>query len=153
MAPFFVMITSLLLFRGLGACGVSALASWRAATRGALAVLFLFTATAHFTPTKEDLIRMVPPSVPYARQVVFLTGLCEVFGALGVLTPPLRRAAGIALVVFLVAVFPANIYAAQAEIALRGKPITPLRLRLPMQLVYIGLTWWSTQTGSARHAH
>ena len=152
MVPFFVMLTSLLLFRGLGAVGVPALASWRAATRAALTVLFLFTATAHFNPTKEDLIRMVPPSVRYARQVVFLTGLCEVFGALGLVAPPVRRAAGIALVVFLVAVFPANIYAAQAEIALRGRPITPLRLRLPMQLLYIALTWWSTQTGLERQA-
>jgi uncharacterized membrane protein len=147
MVPFVVMLTSLLLFRLAGACGISGLASWRAATRGALAVLFLFTSTAHFTPTKEDLIQMVPPQIPYARQIVLFTGLCEVCGAIGVLTPRLQRAAGIALMVFLVAVFPANIYAAQAEIALRGKPATPLRLRSSMQLVYIGLTWWSTQTG------
>jgi uncharacterized membrane protein len=82
---------------------------------------------------------------------VFLTGLCEVAGAFGVLAPPLRRAAGLALIGFLVAVFPANIYAVQAEITLRGKPVTPLRWRFAMQLVYIGLTWWATQTGLARY--
>lgn len=151
MIPFGVLITSLLGLRGLGAFGVAPLASWRAATRGALAIFLCFTATAHFTPTKDDLIQMVPPGVPYSRQVVFLTGLCEIAGAFGVLAPPLRRAAGLAVIGFLIAVFPANIYAVQAEITVRGRPATPLRLRFAMQLVYIALTWWSTQTAPVRY--
>lgn len=145
MVPFLVLIISLLVFRGLGAAGVDALSSWAAATRYALAVMFVFTASAHFTSMKEDLIRMMPKAVPYPRQIVFLTGILEIFGAIGLLIPQLQRAAGIGLVLFLIAVFPANIHAARTEVTLRGKPATPLWLRLPMQLVYIGLVWWSTQ--------
>ena len=57
----------------------------------------------------------------------------------------LQRAAGIALVLFLIAVFPANVRAARTGVTLRGKPATPLWLRLPLQLLFIGLTIWSTQ--------
>jgi uncharacterized membrane protein len=146
MAPMIVLVVSLLAFRGVGVAGVEALSSWAAATRWALAVMFLFTASAHFTALKEDLVRMVPKAVPYPRQVVYLTGICEVLGAIGLLVPSLQRAAGIALVLFLIAVFPANVHAARTAVTIRGKPATPLWLRLPMQLLFIGLTWWSTQT-------
>jgi uncharacterized membrane protein len=145
MAPFIVLTVSLFLFRALGAAGVEALSSWPAATRAALAVMLLLTASAHFTPMKEDLVRMMPPSVPYPRQVVFLTGIFELLGAAGLLVPPVQRVAGMALVLFLIAVLPANVHAARAGVTLRGKPPTPLWLRVPLQLLFIGLTWWSTQ--------
>jgi uncharacterized membrane protein len=145
MASLIVLIGSLIVFRSLGAAGVAAFASWAAATRAALALMFLVTASAHFTPMKEDLIRMVPKAVPYPRLVVYFTGICEVLGAIGLLVPSLQRAAGIALVLFLIAVFPANVNAARTGVTLRGKPATPLWLRLPMQLLFIGLTWWATQ--------
>jgi hypothetical protein len=53
-----VLVASILIFRGLGFAGVSALASWPGAVRDGLAVMLLLTASAHFTPMKEDLIRM-----------------------------------------------------------------------------------------------
>jgi uncharacterized membrane protein len=61
------------------------------------------------------------------------------------LVPGLQRAAGLALIVFLVAVLPANIHAARAKVPLRGRPPTPLWLRVPMQILFIGLAWWSTR--------
>ena len=64
MAVLAVLAASLLVFRGVGALGVTALASWKDATRYALAVLFLFTASAHFTSMRHDLARMVPEGVP-----------------------------------------------------------------------------------------
>jgi uncharacterized membrane protein len=42
--------------------------------------------------------------------------------------------------------FPANVAAARKQVPLRGKPPTPLPLRLFLQLVFIGTTWWATQT-------
>jgi uncharacterized membrane protein len=145
MALLILLIVSLLTFRGLGALGVDAFASWPTATRYALAVMFLFTASAHFTALREDLVRMVPPWIPYPRQVVFLTGICEALGAIGLLIPTLQRAAGIALVLFLVLVFPANAHAARVGVTLRGKPATPFWVRLPLQIVFIVLTAWSSQ--------
>jgi len=140
-----ILVVSVLVFRGLGFAGVSALASWAAAVRDGLAVMLLFTASAHFTPMKEDLIRMTPRWVPRPRAMVFFTGLCEIAGAIGLVIPTTRHVAGIALILFFIAVLPANIQAARAGITLRGRPATPLWLRLPMQVLFIVLAWWSTQ--------
>jgi uncharacterized membrane protein len=145
MTVLLALLMSLPLFRGIGAIGVGPLASWSAATRYALAVMLLFTASAHFTSMKEDLIRMVPRWMPRPRAVVFMTGICEILGAVGLLLPALQHATGIALGLFFIAVFPANVRAARTAITLRGKPATSLWLRAPMQLLFIALTWWSTQ--------
>ena len=146
MLVFAVLIVSLLVLRGLGFAGISALASWHAAARGAMAVMLLFTAGAHFTSMKDDLARMTPPWVPHPLAMVYFTGICEIAGALGLLIPILCRAAGIALMLFFLAVLPANIHAAKAHVTLRGKAATPLLLRIPLQLLFIAWAWWSTRT-------
>ena len=140
-----ILIASILIFRGLGFAGAPAFASWPADVRDGLAVMLLFTGSAHFTPVKEDLIRMTPQWVPRQRAMVFFTGLCELAGAVGLVVPETRRAAGIALILFFIAVLPANIHAARAKVTLRGRAATPLWLRLPMQILFIVLAWWSTQ--------
>ena len=147
-----VLAVSLLVFRSLGALGIRSMSSWIGALRYALAVMFLFTASAHFGPMKEDLIRMVPPWVPRPREVVYVTGVCEVLGAIGLLIPRLRRAAGIFLVLFLLAVLPANIHAARYQVPLGGRPATPLWLRIPMQALFIGLVWLASRKGEWRVA-
>jgi uncharacterized membrane protein len=144
-AVLFVLITAVLSFRGLGALGIAALASWQAAVRCGMAVMLLFTSSAHFTRMRDDLVRMTPTWVPKPKAMVFLTGICEIAGAVGILVPDLRRVAGIALILLFVALLPANIHAAQAGLRLRDRPVTPLWLRIPMQLLFIVLTWWSTR--------
>lgn len=55
------------------------------------------------------------------------------------------RAAGalaMALAILLVAMFPANVHAARTGATLGGRPATPLALRLPLQLLWIGLLLW-----------
>jgi uncharacterized membrane protein len=140
-----ILVVSILVFRGLGFAGEPAFASWSADVRDGLAVMLLFTASAHFTSMKEDLIRMTPAWVPWPRAMVFFTGLCEIAGAIGLVIPATRTAAGIALILFFIAVLPANIHAARAGVTLRGRPATPLWLRVPMQLLFIVLAWWSTR--------
>ena len=75
--------------------------------------------------------------------VVTFTGICEVAGAIGLLLPRTRRLAAIALILFLLAVLPANIHAALGEVPLRGRPPTPLLPRIALQALFIGLIWWS----------
>ena len=145
MAVLIVLFGSLLLLRVAGALGIGALDSWVAAARGGLAAMLLFTAAAHFTRMKEDLIRMVPAWVPAPRRVVTLTGMCEILAAVGILVPETRRLAGILLILFFIAVFPANVHAARSGASLGGRAATPLRLRLPMQVLFIVLAWWVTR--------
>lgn len=143
MAVLSVLFSAILIARGIGAAGLDTLDSWPAATRVGLAVMLCFTASAHFTPMRSDLIRTVPQWIRNPAAVVYFTGVCEALGAIGLLVPATRRGAAIALVVFFVAVFPANVRADRQKLTYRGKPATPLWLRAPMQLVFIGLTLWA----------
>ena len=118
MAPLIILIVVTVLARLIGQLGVVALRDWAAATRVGLAVMFCFTAAAHFNSMRPDLIRMVPPQVPNAEFIVSFTGFCEILGAIGLLVPQTRRLAAVALMLFLVAVLPANIYAAQSGVTL-----------------------------------
>ena len=138
-----VLLGSLVVYRGVGALGVNAFGNWPAATRYALATMLVFTASAHFTKVKRDLVRMVPDWVPWPQAVVYFTGVGELAGALGLLLPSLRLAAGIALIAFFILVFPANAKAARSGVGMGGKAATPLWLRVPMQTLFIVLTWWS----------
>jgi len=116
--------------------------------------MFCFTATAHFNSIRADLIRMVPPSVPNPELMVTFTGICEVLGAIGLLIPSTRRAAGIALILLLVAVLPANIHAARSGVTLRGAAATPLIPRVALQILFIALLWWAAvRAGHERTRH
>src|SRR3989442_8198695 len=117
MIVLFVLLISLLLYRAIGALGVAALATWAGATRYALATMLVFTASAHFTKMKSDLVRMMPDWIPRPMALIYFTGLCEIAGAIGLLLPGVRQTAGLALIVFFIVVFPANLKAAREGVA------------------------------------
>jgi uncharacterized membrane protein len=140
-----ILVLSCLIFRGLGFAGISAFATWQASARDALSPMLVVTGISHFTFMKEDFVRMMPPSIPWPRGMVYFTGLCEIAGAVGLLLPEFRRAAAYALIAFFLAVLPANIHAARAGASLRGKPATSLWLRIPMQVLFIAVAFWSAR--------
>ena len=142
MIPFAIMLAVMIAARGVGALGVELLDSWHAATRVGLAIMFVVTAAAHFGRMRADLIRMVPPQLPNPGGLVTLTGVAELLGAFGLLVPTTARLAAAGLAALLVALFPANVYAARTGATLGGRPATPLRWRLPLQLVWIALLLW-----------
>ena len=142
-----VLLVSLVLFGGLGALGVGALSTWHEVVAWALATMFLFTASSHFVArTREDLIAMVPGVFPRPALLVSLTGLLEGLGAVGLMIPATRGLAGLCLVLLLVALLPANVSAARRGVPMRGRAPTPLLVRIPMQILFVGLTLWATQT-------
>ncbi len=53
--------------------------------------------------------RIMPPFLPLHRELVYLSGAAEVLGGLGLLTERIRAAAGVGLILLLVAVLPANV--------------------------------------------
>src|SRR5258708_29714660 len=105
-------------------------------------MMFVFTGIAHFNKMRYDLARMVPSVFPQPMPLVYFTGILEFMGATGLLLPRFRPLAGICLIVLLIALFLANVNAAMKGATLAGKPVTPLCLRTPMQLLFIGLLWW-----------
>lgn len=90
---------------------------------------------------------MLPRALGNAMVIVYFTGACEIAGAIGMLISRTRTLAGICLILFLIAVFPANVKAARERLTLAGRPATPLVPRTAMQIVFIALIWWSTLTG------
>ena len=146
MAVLIVLVVSWLCFRLIGKFGFTALATWQDSARYALVVMFLFTATAHFNRMRHDLANMIPSVFPRPLLIVYITGILEILGAVGLLLPSFKSPAGICLIILLIAMFVANVHAAQKKIMLRGKPATSLWLRAPMQLLFIGLLWWSTRS-------
>ncbi len=85
--------------------------------RIALALIFVGMGVAHFLPAAaKGMAAIIPPALKQrvsGKTLVRLTGLCEIAGGIGLLIPQVRFAAGIALIVFLIAVFPANAFAAE----------------------------------------
>ncbi len=82
-----------------------------------LALAFIGMGITHFFPTvQRTMAAMIPPALRWEgfanpRNLVMVTGVCEIAGGVGLIYPPTVFAATIGLIVFLVAVFPANAYA------------------------------------------
>lgn len=139
MAPLLVQLVMWTAFWLVGQTGLFPPAATAVgALRFALAVMFAFTAASHFLPrTRGDLIRMVPPVLGSPAALVTLTGVLELLGAVGLLLPPTTWLAALGLAALLVAMFPANVYAAQQGLSIAGRRATPLWLRLPLQIFWI----------------
>ena len=112
MAVLIVLFGAWLVLRGIGALGVGALATWQHSACYALALMFVFTGIAHFNRLKHDLARMVPDVFPRPMLLIYLTGVLEFMGAVGLLLPRFRSLAGICLIALLIVMFPANVNAA-----------------------------------------
>ena len=109
-----------------------------------LAATFIIAGIAHFTFLRHDFAQIVPPIFPNKDGIVLFTGLLEILGGIGLIIPQLSRWAGITLILYLIAVFPANIYGARHHITVLGRPHPSVAARLPFQIILIALLWWST---------
>jgi uncharacterized membrane protein len=140
MAPLIVLVGLFGFNRVLGALGVKPFRDWGDSLRYALAMMFLFTASAHFTHLRADLVRMVPPFFPNPDLLVTLSGIAEIAGAIGLLTRQLVTPAAFGLSLLLLCVFPANVHAAQAGLSLDGQPLPALAPRTALQLLFLAAT-------------
>ena len=110
-----------------------------------LAALMVAAGVFHFLRPK-GFLRATPSWVPAPLFMVYFTGVCELAGGIGLVVPLTQRAAAWALVVFYVAVFPANVNMAVNKIGF-GRAAPPAWLlwgRLPLQGVLIAWAWWFT---------
>ncbi len=111
---------------------------------------FFIGGIAHFVATDLE-ASIVPPWLPGdPRTIVLVSGVVELLGALALLFPRTRRAAGWLLVLLTIAVTPANFYMLQTAERWPGVPYWMLVARLPMQIALIALIVWSTATPKRR---
>jgi uncharacterized membrane protein len=103
-------------------------------------LLFAGSGTLHFIVT-ELFASIIPPSLPLRREAVYISGACELAGALGLCLPRWRRMAGIGLFLLTIAVTPANIYMWLRADLFPQVALSLLFWRLPLQLVLLAVIW------------
>lgn len=106
-------------------------------------LFFFVMGSAHFINGPE-LAKITP--LPYALEIVWVTGVMELLFAVFLLIPKYQRITGILLGLFLLAVLPANINMAINNISLSGEVVEPwlLWLRVALQFPLIAWILWAT---------
>lgn len=125
------------------------LETWRAIARLVSAVLFVPFGLLHVVAA-DKFLAIMPPQIPFPREVIVVTGIAEILGGVGILIPRVRKAAAIGLALYAICVYPANVYHALAH-----KHVPPLpdswwyhAPRLLFQPVFV---WWALFAGGLLH--
>lgn len=128
---------------------MSARERWRLVARLAATALYVPFGCFHVL-APDKFLPIMPPMIPFKREVVIATGIAEILGGLGLLVPRLRKPAAIGLALYAVGVFPANVYHALAH-----KHVPPIPdswwyhgPRLALQPVFV---WWALFAGGLIH--
>ncbi|MDQ6860621.1 MAG: DoxX family protein [Verrucomicrobiota bacterium] len=109
-----------------------------------MAALFVGAGANHLL-NPAPYLAIMPPLLPAPAALVFISGIAEIAGGLGLLLRPVRKAAAVGLILLLIAVFPANIYAAMHGMQMGGRAIPAWLLwaRLPLQLLLIAWVYFA----------
>src|SRR5215472_12163357 len=79
------------------------------AARLGIGLVFVFAAIGHFAKT-DGMMEMLPPSVPARRAVIHISGVFELILAAGVVVIRSPLWIGLAIIAYLIAIFPSNVY-------------------------------------------
>ena len=111
--------------------------------RVALAIMLLFTGSSHFFKTAE-MVRMMPEFLPYKIQLVYFTGVMEIMSAIALMLPRYAKWTTIALILFFLALLPANIIGSFKKVHLGGMENGPayLYFRIPLQFLFMGWAYY-----------
>ncbi|MFY9768228.1 MAG: hypothetical protein WAK42_25230, partial [Mycobacterium sp.] len=135
--PLITLLAGSIAARIVGWLGVDYVDTWVKAIAVGLAAMFVLTGMAHFVPPlRDNLIAIVPPQLPAPGLLVSITGVLEFLGAVGLLVPVTRVAAAVCLLLLMLAMFPANIYAARMPNPPKSMT-TQLPLRTAEEIVYL----------------
>jgi len=112
--------------------------------RWLLGILFILAGLNHFR-SPDFYINIMPPYLPWHRELVAISGVAEIaLGAL-LLLPRWAVSAGWGLIALLVAVFPANVHMATHPALYPSISPTALWLRLPVQGLLVAWAYWYTR--------
>ena len=110
----------------------------------ALGAFFVVAGGNHFV-SPDFYVGIMPPYLPAHIRLVYVSGVFEILGGIGVLVPTVRALAGWGLVLLLVAVFPANLHMALNPELFSDLPAFALYARLPVQFLFVAWAYWATR--------
>jgi len=105
---------------------------------------FMLGGIGHFVFTRF-FVDIVPPYISFAHLAVYVSGVFEILGALGLLIRPTRKLAGYGLILLTLAVTPANVHMWLNPELYPDIPAPLLSIRLVIQVGLLWLIWWSVQ--------
>lgn len=116
------------------------------AGNAAMSAMLLFTAIGHFVFSK-GMAMMMPGFIPFKTAMVYLTGFFEIAAAIGLLILSFRHITALLLIIFFIAILPANINAAIYKVDYQkgtheGTGISYLWFRVPLQIFFILWVWY-----------
>jgi uncharacterized membrane protein len=118
----------------------------RLVLRSLLAAAYVAAGIAHLW-APAPFLSITPDWVPRPGMVIAATGVAEILGATALVAiPPLRRAAGLALALYAVCVYPANIKHAADAIAAHG-PAAWWPYHAPRLAFQPVIVWWALFAG------
>jgi len=106
---------------------------------------FMLGGIAHFT-NMEFFLAIMPPWIGYHEEIVYISGVFEILGALGLLLPATRQWAGNGLMLLVICVTPANVHMWLNAELFPDVPEAFLSVRLVVQVGLLALIWWCTRT-------
>jgi uncharacterized membrane protein len=112
---------------------------FRSILRWVLAAFYMLAGIFHIA-LPGPFLTITPDWVPMPDLVIFITGVCEIAGALGLINPKVRRMAGIGLALYAIAVFPANIKHAMIDLG-SAHPVLGLWYHIPRFFLQPVLVW------------
>lgn len=119
---------------------------WHAAAKIGISVVFIVAAGAHFLAGRT-MVGMLPPALPRRLEIVWVSGVLELLGAVGIWFPRFERLTGACLVALIILVFPANLYAALNHLPIAGHQDgwRYLLVRIPFQILLVVWVYRATR--------
>ena len=110
-----------------------------------IAAIFMLAGIMHFI-IPGTYVKIMPDYIPYHRLMVYISGVAEIVGGLGVLIPQTQLLAAWGLILLLLAVFPANIEMTLQAYHNQGVSsfyFWATVARLPLQFLLIYWVYWA----------
>lgn len=113
-----------------------------------MTAMLLFTAMGHFLFT-DGMAMMIPEFIPFKKELVYVTAIIEICGAVGLHIPQFKTMTAWLLILFFILILPANIKASIEQLNYQkatfdGNGLRYLWFRIPLQLFFIAWVYLSS---------
>lgn len=126
--------------------GINPVKDFKNNARIGTGLTFVFAGVSHFL-IPDTFMKLMPPFVPFPMAMVYISGIFEILGGIGLIISKTKKAASYGLILLLLAVYPANIYVAIGNIQLGGFMSNSYYqwIRVFLQIPLIFWVWWTAK--------